>query len=59
MTGIQDLHLLTPIKAEDSACDAESLFSLSTGNELALRIKLKSLPAEHQGSEATKQPMSV
>jgi len=59
VTGIQDLHLLTSIKAEDSACDAEFLFSLSTGNELALRIKLKSLPIGHQGAEATKQPMSV
>ena len=36
-----------------------SPFSLSTGNELELRTKLKSLPAEHQGSEATEQPMSV
>ena len=36
-----------------------SPFSLSTGNELELRTTLTSLPAEHQGSEATEQPMSV
>ena len=59
MTGVRNLHLLPSIKAVDSACDAGSLLSLSTGNDLALRTKLKSLPAEYQGTEATNQPMSV
>lgn len=57
VTGVQDLHV------QLNKSWRLSLWwwvpSLSTGNELELRTKLKSLPAEHQGSEATKQPMSV